>query len=94
MGKIYKLIKAASKATKDEVNEIKSLTITDEDKKAAKAVATLAVSALSAYGIPAGIAKEPLEIILQYTIRDLRDGVKDTNKLYIKRIIQEVKKDK
>lgn len=88
---IRKLFKANKKAVKAEVEEIKNLQISDEDKKAAKVAAQLAVSALAAYGIPAGVAQEPLEKVLQYVIRDARDGIKDPNKLFIKRVIKELK---
>lgn len=80
------------KVTKDEVNEIKNLKVTDEDKVQAEQLASIVHQVCLAYGIP--ISSSVQRIIAKcgaYVIRDVKDGVKAPEKLIIGRIINEVK---
>ena len=80
---------------KGEINEIKELKVTDEDKAQGKAAAVLAVAALAACGVPIGALGQPvLEKVFAYVIRDAKDGAVTPEKLILGRIIEEVKKEK
>lgn len=99
MSKIVDIIKKTFRINhtviKDEVNEIKNLDITDEDKAQGKAAAVLVASAMAACGVPMGALGQPvLEKVLPYVIRDAKDGISTPDKLIIKRIVNEVKKEK
>lgn len=80
------------KVTKDEINEIKNLKVTDEDKKQAEQLASIVHQVCLAYGIP--ISSSVQRIVAKcgaYVIRDAKDGIKAPEKLIIGRIINEIK---
>ena len=89
---IKNVFKINHNVIKAEVDEIKNLQVTDEDKAQGKAAAVLVASAMAACGFPIGAAATPiLEKVLAYIIRDAKDGVKTPDKLIIKRIQSEIK---
>lgn len=91
MGKIINFFKAIHRANKAEVKEIISLKPTDEDRAQGAHVASIAVTALAACGVPCGAATLPiLEKVFAYCIRDIKDGVNDNDKLLLQRIIKEI----
>ena len=99
MSKIVDKIKAFFRVNKNvvkaEIDEIKNLQVTDEDKTQGRAAAVLVASAMAACGIPLGAAATPvLEKVLAYVIRDAKDGVKTPDKLIISRIVSEIKREK
>ena len=80
------------KVAKDEIDEIKNLKVTDEDKAQAEQLASIVHQVCLAYGIP--ISSSVQRIVAKcgaYVIRDAKDGVKAPEKLIIGRIINEVK---
>ena len=80
------------KVAKDEINEIKNLKVTDEDKAQAEQLASIVHQVCLAYGIP--ISSSVQRIVAKcgaYVIRDAKDGIKAPEKLIIGRIINEVK---
>lgn len=80
------------KVTKDEIDEIKNLKVTDEDKAQAEQLASIVHQVCLAYGIP--ISSSVQRIVAKcgaYVIRDAKDGIKAPEKLIIGRIINEVK---
>ena len=99
MSKIADKIKAFFRVNKNvakaEIDEIKNLQVTDEDKTQSRAAAVLVASAMAACGIPLAAAATPvLEKVLAYVIRDAKDGVKTPDKLIISRIVSEIKREK
>ena len=86
------IFKAISRAFKAEAKEVKNLQVTPEDEEQAKQLAKLTRAALLAAGIPVPpLADIILERALAYGLRDLKDGVKDNDKLIIARVINEIK---
>lgn len=80
------------KVAKDEIDEIKNLKVTDEDKAQAEQLASIVHQVCLAYGIP--ISSSVQRIVAKcgaYVIRDAKDGIKAPEKLIIGRIINEVK---
>lgn len=80
------------KVAKDEIDEIKNLKVTDEDKEQAEQLASIVHQVCLAYGIP--ISSSVQRIVAKcgaYVIRDAKDGIKAPEKLIIGRIINEVK---
>lgn len=93
MGKISNFFKALHRANKAEIEEIKSLKLTDEDREQGARAAALAVAALAACGVPCGAAATPiLTTVFAYCIRDIKDGVETPNKLLAIRIGEELGK--
>ena len=93
--KLKSLFKINRNVIKAEVEEIKSLELSDSDKNEGRAAAVLVASAMAACGFPLGAAATPiLEKVLAYVIRDAKDGIETPDKLIINRIINEVKQEK
>ena len=92
--KFRRVPKAIHKALKDEVQEIKALTITDKDVKEAELMTKLIVAVFNSYGVPVPEDMQKVFItILKYGIRDIKDGCKTHDKFVIKRILNEVNKE-
>lgn len=90
--KVKQFFKVNKNVIKGEIDEIKNLQVTDEDKNQGRAAAVLVASAMAACGIPMAAAATPvLEKVLAYVIRDAKEGVKTPDKLIIGRIVNEVK---
>lgn len=89
--RIKRFFRAQHKAIKEEIQEIKSLEITDEDLKQAEKITDLVVQALGHYGYFVLPLKPIIKKAIAYGIRDLKDGVKTPNKLLLKRIIENYK---
>lgn len=93
--KLKALFRVNKKVVKDEVHEITQLNITQEDEEQAQQLAVLVVAGLAACGIPVGVlGQKIIEKVLVYALRDLKDGVTEPDKLIIKRVVNEVKKEK
>ena len=92
--KFRRVPKAIHKALKDEVQEIKALTITDKDVKEAELMTKFIVAVFNSYGVPVPEDVQKVFIaILKYGIRDIKDGCKTHDKFIIKRILNEVNKE-
>ena len=94
MARFRRVLKATHKAVKEEIDEVKSLVITEDDTTQAKAMRKIVVAAANAYGIP--VPEEMQEVLdkaLAYILRDAKDGLKTPEKLLIKRIIDNIKDD-
>jgi hypothetical protein len=92
--KFRRVPKAIHKALKDEVQEVKALTITDKDVKEAELMTKLIVAVFNSYGVPVPeYIQKAFIIILKYGIRDIKDGCKTHDKFIIKRILNEVNKE-
>ncbi len=77
---------------KEEIKEIKSLVVTEEDRKQGKKLAVLAVASLTAMGVPiSALGTEVIAVAMAYGVRDLKDGLETHDKLIISRIIKEIK---
>lgn len=93
--KLKNFFKINKNVIKGEIDEVKNLQLTDEDKAQGKAAAVLVASAMAACGFPLGAAATPvLEKVLAYVIRDAKEGVETPEKLIVGRIIKEVKEVK
>lgn len=93
MGKVIDFFKALHRANKAEIEEIKSLKISDEDREQGARAAELAAAALAACGVPCGAAATPiLKVVFAYVIRDIKDGVETPDKLLALRIGEELGK--
>lgn len=90
--KDQKFIKAIKKAIRAEVEEIKTLKVTEEDLDQAEKVTGLVIATLGAYGVALLPLKPVIKKVLAYGIRDIKDGVKTPNKLILVRIKEELKK--
>lgn len=80
------------KPAKDEIKEIVNLKPTEEDFEQGQKLAVIVVTVLAANGIP--MSTRSTELIgqaLAYLVRDVKDGVDDHNKLFIQRVISEIK---
>lgn len=94
MNKIKRFFKAFHEAMKDEVEEVKSLRVTEEDEQQASRVANLAADVMMAYGIPiGGCGRTIMKKAIAYGLRDIKDGVNAPDKLIINRIINELKEE-
>lgn len=89
--RIKRFFRAQHKAIKEEIQEIKSLEITDEDSKQAEKIADVLIQAVGQYGIALLPLKPLIKKAIAYGLRDLKDGVKTPNKLLLKRIIENYK---
>lgn len=93
--KIKSIIRINHRVIKAEVDEIATLTITQEDEAQADKLAVLAVAGLAACGIPCGpVGQQVIARVLAYAIRDLKDGIEVNDKLIINRVINEIKAEK
>lgn len=93
--KLKNFFKINKNVIKGEIDEVKNLQLTDEDKAQGKAAAVLVASTMAACGFPLGAAATPvLEKVLAYVIRDAKEGVETPEKLIVGRIIKEVKEVK
>lgn len=79
------------RAFKKEIEEIKELTITQEDLDQAEKIADLLIQILGQYGIAILPLKPLIKKAIAYGLRDLKEGAKAPEKLLIKRIIKEMK---
>lgn len=90
--KLLNLLKCIHRANVAEIEEIKNLTITNEDRRQAEFIQGVCAAALAAYGVPTTVVQnEVLETAIAHLIRDLKDGGKTPSKLLISRIIHEVR---
>ena len=81
------------KPVKDEVNEIVNLKPTEQDFKQGQELAVIVVAVLAANGIPMSTnSRIIIGKTLAFLVRDIKDGVDDTDKLFISRIVNEIKK--
>lgn len=95
LDKLKALFKINKKVVKDEVHEITQLNITQEDEEQAQQLSVLVVAGLAACGIPVGVlGQKIIEKVLVYALRDLKDGIEEPDKLIIKRVVNEIKKEK
>ena len=94
MARFRKVFEATNRAIKEEIKEVKSLTITKDDTAQAKAMRRVIVAAANAYGIP---VPEEIQVVLDkalaHILRDCKDGIKTPEKLLIRRIIDNIKED-
>ena len=81
------------KPVKDEVKEIVNLEPTEQDFKQGQELAVIVVAVLAANGIPMSTnSRIIIGKTLAFLVRDIKDGVDDTDKLFISRIVNEIKK--
>lgn len=93
IGKIKNFFKAIHRANKAEIEEIKCLKISDDDREQGARAAALAAAALAACGVPCGAAAIPiLQVVFAYVIRDIKNGAEAPDKLLALRIGEELGK--
>lgn len=80
-----------TKALREEIKEVKSLTLTQEDLDQAEKIADILIQAVGQYGIALLPLKPLIKKAIAYGLRDIKEGVKAPEKLLIKRIIKEFK---
>lgn len=94
---IKELFKCFHRANKAELEEIKGLVITDEDKTQAEVITAAAMAALASCGVQM-TNNEYINKIMQtavaYGLRDLKDGLATPKKLLVGRIVHEIKQAK
>ncbi len=83
-----------TKALREEIKEVKSLTLTQEDLDQAEKIADILIQAVGQYGIALLPLKPLIKKAIAYGLRDIKEGVKAPEKLLIKRIIKEFKNKK
>lgn len=75
-----------------ELEELKSLNITEQDTEQGKAIALQVYSVCAIYGIPLpAAAQEVISRVAAYGVRDAKDGIKSPDKLIIGRVVHEFK---
>ena len=73
--------------------EIVNLKPTEQDFKQGQELAVIVVAVLAANGIPMSTnSRIIIGKTLAFLVRDIKDGVDDTDKLFISRIVNEIKK--
>ena len=93
--KIKTVLRINKNVLKSEIEEIKSLKITEEDTTQANKISALIVTGMAAAGIPCGaLSQQIMARIIAYALRDIKDGVEVHDKLIIKRVINEIKNEK
>lgn len=91
--KIKKIFEINHNVISGEIEEIKELEVTEEDKEQGKELAVLVAATLIGCGIPCGaLSQNIMAEVLAYAIRDLKDGVEVHDKLIIGRIVNEFSK--
>lgn len=94
MARFRRVLKATRKAIKEEIDEVKSLVITEDDTAQAKVMRRVIVAAANAYGVPVPEqVQKILDKALAHILRDAKDGLKTPEKLLVKRIIDNIKED-
>lgn len=92
---IKEILGCFHKANKAEIEEIKGLTITQEDKNQSAVILNAIAGVLAAYGVPTTAVQNDLtKAVIEYCLRDLKDGLNTPSKLLTARIIKEIKKAK
>lgn len=85
-------VKALFRALKGEIDELKAITPTQEDKDQADKLTKLICAVAASYGIPvSSTLKQGISTTLSFGLRDLKDGVKCPDKLIVMRVIDEIK---
>ena len=93
--KIKTVLRINKNVLKSEIEEIKSLKITEEDTTQANKISALIVTGMAAAGIPCGaLSQQIMARIIAYALRDIKDGVEVHDKLIIKRVINEIQNEK
>ena len=93
--KIKTVLRINKHVLKSEIEEIKSLKITEEDTTQANKISALIVTGMAAAGIPCGaLSQQIMARIIAYALRDIKDGVEVHDKLIIKRVINEIQNEK
>lgn len=91
--KILDVVKALHRANVAEVEEIKSIVPTQEDKEQAEVLVSVAMAAMSSMGVPAVVMQRMiLEKIFAYGIRDIKNGINSPKDLLLSRVITELKR--
>lgn len=78
---------------KEEAKEIINLKPTEQDFEQGSKLAIIVTAILAANGIP--MSNNSTAIMgkaLAFLVRDIKDGVDDNDKLFIKRVVDEIKK--
>lgn len=92
---VTRFFKALFRAGVAEVKEIETLKPTSEDYAQGQRLATLTASAMIAMGCPCPpLATQIMEKVYAYGIRDMKDGLETPDKLIVKRIVNEIRKEK
>lgn len=92
LNKFKAILHIGPNVVKNEIDEIKQLTITEEDKQQGEALALAIYSACAIYGIPCPKSlQEIAALVCAYGVRDAKDGLKTPNKLIIGRVVDEFK---
>lgn len=97
MDKIKEILKCFHRANKAEIEEIKELVVTDEDKAQAEAITVAAMAALAACGVSitnTSYINTIMQTAVAYGLRDLKDGLETPKKLLVHRIVDEIKQAK
>lgn len=94
--KLFKIAKVTPKVTatviNEEIAEIKDLNLTEVDKMQGELIASAAVAALTAAGLPSSISeREIIKLAAAYTIRDIKEGSTNPEKLIVMRVISKYK---
>lgn len=94
--KTGKVVKATpgvtTKVIKEEIEEIKDLTLTETDKLQADVITGVAITAMAALGIPASTAvRDVMQTAIAYGIRDLKEGNTNPQKLIVMRVVNAYK---
>lgn len=78
---------------KEEVKEVISLKPTEQDYDQGEKLAVIVTAVLAANGIPMSVnGTNIMGKALAFLVSDVKDGVDDTDKLLVGRIVSEIKK--
>lgn len=77
---------------KEEIAEIKDLSLTEVDKAQAEMIAAIAISAMMSLGIPVTASlKEIMTTAIAYGLRDIKEGCTNPEKLIVSRVVSRYK---
>lgn len=84
--------KVVYESVKEEIDEIKDLNLTEVDTVQGEMVANVAIAAMMSMGIPCSAAmKEVIKTAAAYTIRDIKEGSTNPEKLIVMRVVHKYK---
>lgn len=81
-----------SSTVKEEIAEIKDLNLSEVDQVQGEVIASIAIAAMTAYGIPCSATmREIIKMSAAYGIRDFKEGCTNPEKLIVMRVINKIK---
>lgn len=84
--------KVITSTVNEEIAEIKDLNLSEVDQVQGEVIASIAIAAMAAYGIPCSATmREIIKMSAAYGIRDFKEGCTNPEKLIVMRVINKIK---